>query len=252
MVGFSHTEFRERLRWAIGQSPYENAAEASEAATKNSRTISNLFSQKNRTPSAELICQLALALNVEPGWLMGMGEQSSLHQRTTLDVLKSASFALQCAIEQIEVGKPTIEMMIKWWRENSGRLESCDKILEYCDTYEAKLGERTKPVAIAPKGLAGETLSSTDPAEMDSFLDRMPENQVLHVSMLHGDSLTSGNYQMHPQEIKAILPGNRVLGMFYNRLILPVEGPAGEKLILNFAQLLEPPEIISNHELEVH
>ncbi|MEM7059746.1 MAG: helix-turn-helix transcriptional regulator [Pseudomonadota bacterium] len=248
-LGYDHNEFRERLRFAIRKSAYDSDTAVSVASGRKPRTISNLFNQRDRAPSADLVSDLAVVLDVDPGWLMGFGNSGSLHDAETLETLKRANQQLQLAINDIESIRnkrvqPSIETVISWWLENNGRLENCAQILEFSDIYRIEEGQRTVPIKLGPQSLASQTLKSTDPKAMQDFINRMPDDQIMHISKLHYECLRDWEYQMRPQRIFAVVSEKLTLGMFYNRLIVPVKGVKGDRLIVNLAQLIEPPKKI--------
>jgi len=255
-LGYDHNEFRERLRFAIRKSPYQSDTAVSIASGRKPRTISNLFNQRDRVPSADLVSDLAVVLDVDPGWLMGFGNNSSLHDAETLDTLKRARHQLQQAIDDIESVQnkriePSLEFIISWWFENNGRLENCEQIVEFSDIYRVEEGQVTLPIKLGPKSLASQTLQTTDPEAMRAFLSRMPKDQIMRISNLHYECLRDWEYQMRPQKIFAAVSEKLTLSMFYNRLIVPVEGLDGDRLIINLAQLIEPPKEIPEYEAKI-
>lgn len=255
-LGYDHDEFRERLRFAIRKSTYDSDTAVSIASGRKPRTISNLFNQRDRVPSADLVSDLAVVLDVDPGWLMGFGSSSSLYDAETLDTLKRAGRQLQLAIDDIESVQekrvePSIEFIISWWFENNGRLDNCEQIVEFSDIYRVEEGQLTHPIKLGPKSLASQTLRTTDPEAMQEFLNRMPKDQIMRISSLHYECIRDWEYQMRPQRIFAAVSEKLTLSMFYNRLIVPVEGLNGDRLIINLTQLIEPPKKIPEHETKI-
>ena len=248
-LGYDHDTFRDRLRFAIRRSAYDSDTAVSVASGRKPRTISNLFNQKDRAPSADLLSDLAVVLDVDPGWLMGFGKSSALHDAETLETLRRASHQLQLAINDVESVynkriEPSIEAVISWWFAHNGRLENFGQILEFSDLYRIEEGKITEPIMLGSQSLASLTLQTTDPGAMRDFLNRMPRDQAMQISKLHYEALTNWEYQMNPQRLFAEVSDKLTLNMFYNRLIIPVERIDGDRLIINLAQLIEPPKKI--------
>lgn len=201
-------------------------------------------------PRGDVVAAYARALNTSTDFLLGTGFTTKVMDAEAGQVFNRPSLALEAAWRSgfdspgSETSVPTLDAVLTWWRQSGKRLTSVNDLLEFCDVYRApKVPEDTTTVVqVGRNSVAAKTLGAQDPSVLNEFINRMPKTIVENVSRWHWEACQTGKHRLTSEIITTNTGLCEPFVLEYDRLSLPVYGPDGENLIVNFARLVGPPQ----------
>ncbi|MEL7090234.1 MAG: hypothetical protein AAFN94_00730 [Pseudomonadota bacterium] len=170
-----------------------------------------------------------LDVRVDPKYQAALGAQA---QKVIDDLGREISRR-----QALQYGRPLVEDVLNWWRENNGRLEACGQIQEAFDLIEPPGRHDTK---ITAKRIGGMSLAAkhlgTDTARLSRLLDLLPpEEKNAMVVSYRSASRTNKPTFSDPIKMSVRSRGDQIsLDEEYIRMQLPVVAPDKTKLIVSY------------------
>ncbi|MEO1421410.1 MAG: hypothetical protein AAFU66_10750, partial [Pseudomonadota bacterium] len=214
---------------------------------KDRNLVSRLKSQGN-LPRMDTLQALALALGVSTDYLCCMPNSDvTISHRDTGRVFTKAS-ALTAADFSNLYGdpvsvrdRPSIDAVLRWWRNNKRVLQRSNQILDYCDIYLKPTEDemRMRPIELGSKSLAATEFRLTDAKDLERELEIIPNEATDTVVSWHFRTSESSP-MLSEEHLQCVTAKGVTVSITYFRLLLAVIGPDGEdNLILCYAQPID-------------
>ena len=240
-------KIRRDLRAALDAHSLHDMTSLGEAIGKRKGYISSFFAGRGN-PDFITFMKMCAELGLDPiatvsgDSLLNLQPATPLQQevdKQAMRLLKSVTDAVasRMAIDNREF---SIDDLIIWWHENSGKLHSMDQFAEYVDLIHAPNhpNEVIRPHRLGAKSLASEALFSNDPNKLARFLDSITEEERMEISWSYHQAALGPSTAV-PSVVVDMEDMDQPNHLKYYRLLLPVEDAMGNKLILNYSREIE-------------
>lgn len=201
-------------------------------------------------PSMAVPVRLAEALGVPVGELLRDPEE---HLRPSFGVLPvdkvneraarllpSVLSATQRALDR-SGERPSLDMIISWWKETRGDLSSGDQIAPHFDLVSAAeaLSALPRVHQVGPQSLTARTLGSAETGRLERFLESLSATDLQELNRHIRSVSHSGIGVITPVRRVVTRPGTgETIPVSFVRLMLPVRDRKGRRFVLNYATLL--------------
>jgi transcriptional regulator with XRE-family HTH domain len=196
-------------------------------------------------PSFETICLLAKELGVSVSYFDENDSEFEVASASEIDrqaarILTGVFRAART--KMLERGaRPTLDMIVGWWQETSGKLEQCDQITPFVDLVSpVDFDGGTPAVAhMGKRSLSAETLQTEAAEKLQAFLHSLSYADI--------DELKRTVTTVHQSGVGIIAPqsrsvpdvhGGAKMQVDFVRLMLPVIDAKGTPYVLNFSTLV--------------
>lgn len=213
--------------------------------------LPTLFSKAKNTPNQ--VPEPSVIVVSKLGKILGLSidEMMQVKERVSVSTDPSYKQALGTHAQKIvddlgreisrrqhaSLGRPSVEDVLNWWRQNDGRLEACDQIKESFDLIEVPKGDDSKIHAqhVGQMSLAALHLGASRD-RLTRLLDLLPqgENQSMVVSYRRAARLNRPTFSEPLRMSVQSIPDDIALDAEYIRMQLPVTAPNKSKLIVSY------------------
>lgn len=253
-----NAEFRARLSWAIAESPFKtHAALARASGFSDVRLISRIFTNPDKNVPHHVIARLCGTLHVSADFLLSTGGRSEVLRASDDTRFETAGWivddAIRRASQTLTKPFPSIDQLLSGWRASQKSLDCNESLRRFCDLYKEPdaTDEVLTCIELGRESLAALTLGSLDPNDMDDFIGRFPEQRRRASITRHREICATMDYCLSSQTLTMPQPSGEIAIAEYDVLKLPVYGPGGSKMIMNFTKLAGPPQIATDSVKEV-
>lgn len=206
--------------------------------------IGNIANLKAKI-TVEDVQRLGCALRFNPSNLLDINpsvqatsESAKHHFSRTLASIFETSLELSRELGQ---GVDFTEVL-RWHRQNSGRLEGYDKIRPFVGVYSVKLDDTPIVEAreIGISCLAAKSLHASTPEQVNQYIRSLGRCSREEISYTYLSANNTKKYQLFERDVIVDFPGaGPKYRLIYSTLLLPVRTPNGEDFVMNFSSYLD-------------
>ena len=241
--------FKANLK-SILQSQNLSEAELSVRAGFDSDGAVTAMMRSNRLPNMATPTRLADALGVPVGVLL-RDKDEHLHNhfealpmqevdKQSARLLSAVFKAAERSLDRVS-DRPTLDLIISWWKETDGDLSSSEGIAPHFDLVSAAeaLSAIPKIHRVGALGLTATALGSAENSRLESFLETLSKSDIQELNGHIRTVSHTGVGMITP--LKRIVPfpeTNETVEVSFVRLMLPVRNASGVPFVLNYSTLL--------------
>lgn len=134
-------------------------------------------------------------------------------------------------------GRPSIDIILAWWRATGGVLESHDFLVPHADIMQApeQLDTNLEAMSMGVNSLASTTLGTPSNDELQRFWSTLAATQRQKIISEYAASSRKSTILLTRNKVKVrnALPDQ--VSIDYWRLLVPVTGPDGRNLVINYS-----------------
>lgn len=242
-------DFRNRLRAAVDKSKYRNSLRTlSIDAGLGERTIANMLANESidhskSGPGLFTMATIAELLDISLDWLSGGKDSSRALTAGDIEFALSIERFASSSSGQFTQGNqpPTPQAMQRLFVRSGGRIEAFEKVLKYCDRYNAIApgAECVSVKDVGTESLAATTMGTPDPAVLQVALSSVADDKLRTKLVYDHLDVQRRGCLSTVERLDIQMPNRPVLvRMDYIRVLLYVTDTDGNSEILSYSSLI--------------